>query len=552
MIEVVCLNNNRKVNVSIGTTLNQLALQLDIKTTFPILGAMVNNKLKDVNYTIHKPSTIEYFDISSKYGIQMYINSLSFVLYKAVKELHPECELQILMPVSKGRYCEIKGLEGDLTPESVAAIKQKMREIIDAAMPITRTEMTSEDALALLLKHQLNVHAELIKERKTLYCSIYAIGDTFLYFPFYLTHSTGVLHLFDLMPYKNGMLLQYPTQHNPAEIPQLIKMEKLFSVLKEYKSWVKLLEVPNVRDLNKKVEENKINTFIRMSEALHEKRLAQVADRIAQKETVKIVLLSGPSSSGKTTTCKRLSVQLGVLGYHPVEISMDNFFVERDDTPKDSEGNYDFEDLHALDLDLFNQTLKSLLNGETVSMPTFNFQAGKKEWKDDNTLKMESNSLLVIEGIHALNPELIANIEDKYKFKIFVSALIPIALDALNPLSSTDNRLLRRIVRDHNYRGYSALETLKRWKSVRAGEDKNILPYQGHADEMFNSALLCEYGVMKCFLDPILNEVPINEPEYADAQRLLKLLSFFKQIPLGEVPSLSILREFLGGSHFVY
>lgn len=538
-------------NVSIGTTLNQFVNQIGIEQPYPILGAMVNNKVKDLTYPIHKPSIINFFDIRSCHGISMYIASLIFVLYKAVKDLYPEGELQVIMPISKGRYCEIHKLSTSLTPDIILKIRSRMAEIISANMQITKIEMPEKMAVESLYREHLDVQAELLKQRKTLYHTIYGLDNLYLYFPFNLVDFTGVLHKFDLVPYEDGMLLQYPVFTHPDNIPVPEKQEKLFSVLKEYKSWVKLLEVPSIKDLNQKVEENTIKAFVRMSEALHEKRLSQIADAIHNKQTAKIVLLSGPSSSGKTTTCKRLSVQLGVLGYKPIEISMDNFFVERENTPKDEHGDYDFEDLQALDLELFNNTLQNLLDGKEVEMPTFNFQLGKKEWHGHH-LQMGEKSILVIEGIHALNPRLIENIDDKYKFKIFASALTPIAFDALTPLSSTDNRLLRRIIRDHKYRGYTALETLKRWKSVRQGENKNILPYQGYADEMFNTALLCEFGVIKNAVEPILTEVPSNEPEYADAQRLLKLLSFFKPIPLTEIPSLSILREFLGGSDFAY
>jgi uridine kinase len=337
----------------------------------------------------------------------------------------------------------------------------------------------------------------------------------------------------------------------PANIGSTRQLPKLFAVYKQYKQWVQELGVPYLNDINKKIDHEEINDFILISEAFHEKLLANMADQIHQRKNVKVVLLSGPSSSGKTTTCKRLSVQLGVLGYKPVQISVDNFFVERDETPKDEDGNFNFEAIEAIDLNLFNHTVKRLLAGEKVEMPSFNFALGKKEWKG-NTLKMEDRSILVIEGIHCLNPQLTSQIDDDRKFKIFVSALISLSIDSQNPIPTSDNRLLRRLIRDYKYRGYSALSTLKQWHSVRAGEIKYIFPFQENADVMFNTSLLCELGVLKKYAIPILQEVPQTEPEFAEARRLLKFLSFVKSIPDHAVPPGSILREFVGGSNFEY
>ena len=551
MITIHIQNTNKDLTVPFGMSVQEVAKQEKIQLEYPVMGALINKKVRECAYRIHKPCTVQFFDITSSYGNLMYIRSLYFILYKAVKEtLSPQVKLKILHSISGGKYCELDNLDQPLDQHLVSQLYKRMREIVDSNLPFERVELPTEEAVQLFKNEGLEDKYELLRNRTRIYTSIYKLGNTVNYYFGNLAPSTGVIHLFGLELYESGLLLKAPQQQHPTTLSHTHRVPKLFSVYQDYKKWANTIGIPCVYNVNKKIVEGKIQDIILISEAYHEKMLAKIADQINERKA-KVVLISGPSSSGKTTSCKRLSVQLGILGYDPVQISVDDFFVEREETPKDENGQYDFESIDAIDLKLFNDTLKRLINGEEVPLPTFDFTLGKKLWKG-NTIQLKENSIMVIEGIHCLNPRLTEQIDDNIKFKLFVSALTCISIDQQNPIPTTDNRLIRRIIRDYNYRGYSAQETISRWPSVRRGENRNIFPFQENADAMFNTSLICEMGVLKQYAIPILAAVPENCVEFAEAYRLLKFLTYFKMIPENNIPGTSILREFVGGSKFKY
>lgn len=551
MITVHIQNTNKTLTIPFGMTVQELAKQENIRLEYPVMGALINNKVRECAYRIHKPCTVQFFDMTSSYGHLMYTRSVYFILYKAVKETLPKhVRLKILHSISGGKYCELDNLDQALDHALVSRLYKRMREIVESNIPFERMELPSKEAVQLFKDEGLEDKFELLRNRTRIYTSIYKLGDTVNYYFGNLAPSTGVIHLFGLELYESGLLLKVPQPQHPTTLSHTHQVPKLFSVYQDYKKWANTIGIPYVYNVNKKIAEGNIQDTILITEAYHEKLLAKIADQIHERQS-KVVLISGPSSSGKTTTCKRLSVQLGILGYDPVQISVDDFFVEREETPKDENGEYDFESVDAIDLKLFNDTLNRLLQGEEVPLPTFDFSAGKKLWKG-NTIQLRPNSILVIEGIHCLNPRLTEQIDDSIKFKLFVSALTCISIDRQNPIPTTDNRLIRRIIRDYNYRGYSAQQTISRWPSVRRGENRNIFPFQENADAMFNTSLICEMGVLKKYAIPILLAVPENSVEFAEAYRLLKFLSYFKVIQEENIPGTSILREFVGGSKFKY
>lgn len=551
-VSIYCITMKKVVEVPYGTPLQEFIKTHHIQLETDVLGALVNNKVRDLTYRIHKPAIIDFFDYSSTYGHDMYVRSLYFLLCKAVDDLLPRSvKLHIKHSISGGRYCTITNMDEPLTEDLVSRLYQQMRKLVDKDLPIERVGMLTPDAVKLFQDHGLEDKFELFKNRDRIFTSVYALGDVVNYYYGFMAPSTGYLKMFGLEKYESGMLLKVPSSKNINVLPKTRHLPKLFSVYQRQKEWAEQMGVPYVYEMNRLVAEDKALDTILMAEAFQEKRIASVADAIKNRPEVKMVLISGPSSSGKTTTCKRLSVQLGVLGYHPVQISVDDFFVERDETPKDKNGKYDFEALEAVDLPLFNKTLADLIAGKRVELPTFDFANGTKLWTG-KSIQLDEKSIMVIEGIHCLNPKLTEQVPDEVKFKIFVSALTSISIDRQNPIPTTDNRLIRRIVRDYNYRGYSAVDTLRRWRSVRNGEEKNIFPFQENADEMINTSLIFELGVLKPYATAILNEVPETCVEYAEATRLLKFLSFFKTIPEVAIPGTSILREFVGGSKFNY
>ena len=529
----------------------EIANSEKVALPYPILGALVNNKVRDLTYRIHKPSRVNFFDITSLYGNAMYCRSLYFILFKSVRDLLPGVKLRILHSISSGKYCALDGLDGGVTETLVGKLESYMMELVRRNIPFKRVELPTAEALEEYRRYGMDEKEKMFRHRSRIYTSIYRLDDCINYYYGFLLPSTGYLTSFKLEKYENGLLLKAPSRAHPDKINATRPLPKLFSVYKEYKEWATRFGVPYVMDLNDKVLDGSITDLIHLTEANLERKFAKIADNIAARKKVKMVLICGPSSSGKTTSCKRLSVQLALAGYKPVQISVDDFFVERDETPRDKNGDFDFEALEAIDLELFNRTLLGLAQGKEMPLPTFDFPSGKKKW-EGKSVKMEENSILIVEGIHCLNPRLTSSVPDEVKYKIYVSALTSISIDSQNPIPTTDNRLIRRIVRDHKYRGYSALDTLRRWQSVRNGEVRNIYPYQENADDMINTALIYEMGILKPYAVPVLNEVPETVPEYAEACRLLKFLSYFEPILEKNIPGVSIIREFVGGSNFHY
>ncbi len=555
MIRVFCENNQSTHYFPLGTSLSEMALQSEIAPdNQTILGAMVNNEVHELSYEIYKPKNIFLLTYQHSYGKQMYIRSLTMVLYKAIKDSFPLLRLKVEHSISKGLYCELTGpaMDKDMHREVVMQIKHRMQEIIQEDYPITRDEVETSEAIQIFKDLGLNDKVKLLSSRTHLYSSVYQLDDIRDYYYGPLVPSTGFLKVFDLIPYYHGMLLIFPKTENPMELEDIVIQPKMFEIFQEHKDWVEILEVPTVGELNAMVESKKISELIKVAEALQEKKLASIADQIHEhKHPIRAIFVSGPSSSGKTTFTKRLAIQLRVLGYRPLQISLDNYFVEREKTPRDEHGEYDFETPDALDIRLFSNQMRDLLDGKPVIMPRFSFTNGSRYFVDKE-LQMEERSILIIEGIHALNPLLSDFIDSREQFKVYVSAFTQLNLDLHNRIPTTDNRLIRRMVRDSLYRGYSALDTLSRWPSVRRGEDRYIFPFQEQADVMFNTALIFELSVLKWYAQPLLEQVPRNVSVYAEAKRLMKFLSYFQAIPDHDIPATSILREFLEGSSFEY
>ncbi|MDR1848246.1 MAG: nucleoside kinase [Bacteroidales bacterium] len=552
MVEIYCVNNNKKVFVSEGTNLFEVIRQADLSVMQEqILGAYVNNKVQNMYYNLFSPKRVEFITLNNANGRRMYAFSLMFVMYRAVKELFPQGELRIEHSLSEGYYTEVQNVS--MQPdEMVTKLKNRMLELIAADIKFDRKIEESANAAVLFDAVGMKEKAELVRERQKIYTKVDCLGETINSFFFELVPSTSYLKEFDLKAFNRGMILVMP---NSKKVSATRDNSKLFSVFQEHKHWIEILQTPYVKDLNADIVKglSSQKRIIQISEALHEKKYVEIADSINRKRNeIKFVFLAGPSSSGKTTSCRRIATQLAVLGFDPLEISLDDYFVDREFTPKDKDGNLDFEALDALDLRFFNSQMQDLLAGKEIRLPKFDFYTGKRG--DSQTcLQMKENSILIIEGIHALNPKLSHGIERKHKYNVFVSALTQIAIDRHNLISTSDNRLLRRIVRDNNFRGYSAEETISRWQSVRDGEEKHIFPFQENADSIFNSSLLYEISVLKPFVEPLLANVPQKSLSYAEARRLQNFLSLFKPINNGEfIPPTSIMREFLGGSSFDY
>lgn len=551
-IAVVCKNTGTTKLIARGSSLLKVIDEFGIQKPYPILGALINNEVRELSFEVFHPLTVEFFDITHPDGMRMYVRGLSFVLYKAVHEHFPNATLRIKHSISKGIYCKIENLPDELKHSDIDSIKQRMRAIVNDDKPFIRVEEETEVVIRKFEEHNLFDKIELLKHRGRNYTSYYKLNGHINAFYGYMVPSTGCLQVFDLNKYYNGMLLQIPQKGNPSQVENLVIQNKLFEIFQEFSQWVNILNVPDVSDLNDSCHNGKSEVFIKVSEALHEKKIGQIADNIrSHNHQVKIILISGPSSSGKTTFAKRLAIHLIVNGMKPLTLSLDNYFVDRDKTPLDEKGGHDFEAVEALDIELFNQNLVSLLQGEKIKLPKYSFATGKRVY-DGETMQMNPENVLIIEGIHGLNPKLTSSIPAESKFKIYVSALTTLNIDNHNRVSTTDNRLIRRIVRDYRYRKYSARETISRWPSVRAGEEKHIFPFQEEADAMFNSALLYELSVLKPFAEPILLEVQPNQPEYSEAVRLLGFFRYLKPLKPNEIPPTSILREFLGGSSFSY
>lgn len=550
VIQIRCKNNKKIVNVNIGSTLSDVLNEINLKMPYGPVCAKVNNKVEGLHYRLYHKKDVEFLDMTSGSGSRNYTRSVFFVLCKAVKDIWPESHVVIDIPVSNGYYCDLR-IGRPVTEEDVDKVKARMDEIIAAAMPICRHESVTEKAIKLFSDLGDTAKVKLLQTTGRLYTTYYEIDG---YYDFYygsLLTNTKQIYLYGLDKYYDGMLLRIPTLKDPSILPEMIRQDKLFEIFKEHHHWQDVMEIRTVGDFNNAVDTDHSIDLINISEALQEKKIAHIADEIAKRKGVKLILLAGPSSSGKTTTCKRLSIQLIANGLRPLQISLDDYFVDREQSPRDENGDYDFESIHALNLKLINEQFNALFNGEEVELPRYDFPTGKSV-KSGNKLKMEDNNVLVVEGIHALNPELTAQIPEELKYRVYVSALTTILLDDHNYIPTTDNRLLRRIIRDYKYRGVDARETIRRWPSVRAGENKWIFPFQENADVMFNSAMLFELAVIKQQAEPLLEQVPENCPEYSEAYRLLKFLKYIKPIPNTDIPPTSLLREFLGGSSFKY
>ena len=550
MIQIRCKNNKKTQKVEIGSTLFDVFSAFDLKMTHGPVSARVNNKVEGMHYRVYNSKDVEFLDMTSSSGSRAYTRTLFFVLCKAVQDIYPNTDVVIDIPVSNGFYVDIR-LGRPVVEEDVNILRRRMQEIIDAKMPIRRYMVPTEDAIALFQEKGDVEKVKLLKTSGSIYTTYYKIGE---YVDFYygtlLTNTSG-LYLFGLEKYYDGMLLRIPSLKNPDVLGEMTRQDKMFDIFKEHHRWQDILGIRTVGDFNQAIDAGHATDIINISEALQEKKIANIAEDIANRQGVKLVLLAGPSSSGKTTSCKRLSIQLAVNGLKPLQISLDDYFVDRDKTPKDDNGEYDFESIYALNLDLLNEQFNALFRGEEVELPKYDFPSGKSV-KSGKKLKMEPNNVLVVEGIHALNPELTAHIPQEQIYRVYASALTTILLDNHNYIPTTDNRLLRRIIRDYKYRGVSAQETIHRWPSVRAGENKWIFPYQENADAMFNTAMLYELSVIKMQAEPLLQQVPENCEEHAEAYRLLKFLKYFKGIPYNNLPPTSLLREFLGGSSFHY
>lgn len=554
MLQIYCKNNNSTREFPEGSSLLDIYNGFNLVMPYGPVSAKVNNKVESLDFRVYYNKDIEFLDITSSSGMRTYVRSLFFVLVKAVEELYPQGNISLEHPISKGYFCKLH-IDRTIGLDDVQRIKQKMQEIIAADIPYTRTECHTEKVVCLFEERGMPDKARLLDTYGQLYSYYYQLGDTVDCYYSSLVPSTGYIHLFDIVKYYDGLLLRIPNRENPTKLEEVVKQEKMLEVFQEYHRWNQILGISTVGDLNVACNHGHATDLINVSEALQEKKIAQIADEITHRDQdgkrVKLVLISGPSSSGKTTFSKRLSIQLMTNGLKPYPISLDDYFVNRNDTPLDENGKHDFESLYAVDLPFFEEQLTTLLNGGEVELPRYNFTTGKREMSGKK-LRIDEHMILIIEGIHALNPALTPHIPNENKYKVYVSALTTILLDNHNYIPTTDNRLLRRIIRDYKYRNYSAEETIARWPSVREGEEKWIFPYQENADAMFNSALLFELAVLKDYVEPVLRKVPNRCPEYSEAHRLLRFLNYFVSVQDKELPPTSLLREFLGGSSFQY
>ena len=549
-VSIHIINNGKTVEAPVGATLEEVYQMSGLQMEHGPISAHVNNKVEGMHFRVYKQKEVEFLDITSSSGSRAYTRSLFFVLCKAAHDLYETCKVSIDIPVSNGYYVNLN-IGRPVTLDDAGAIRRRMQEIIDAALPIHRHETTTEEAIKMFSILHNKSKVKLLQSTGRLYTTFYDIDGYVDYYYGSLLTNTSQLYLFGVEKYYDGLLLRLPSREHPDELGEMTNQDKMFGIFKEHHQWQGILGLRTIGDLNEAIDKGYSPQLIMISEALQEKKIARIADEIARRQGVKLVLIAGPSSSGKTTTCKRLSVQLAVNSIKPVAISLDDYFLDRDKTPRDEKGDYDFENLHALNLPLLNEQLTALFRGEEVELPRYDFPTGTSQ-KSGKRLRLGENEILVVEGIHALNPELTSQIPDEQIFRVYASALTTVLLDNHNYIPTTDNRLLRRIIRDHKYRAVSARETIRRWPSVRAGENKWIFPFQENADAMFNTAMLFELAVIKSQAEPLLEQVPENCPEHAEAYRLLKFLRYIKPIPETQIPPTSLLREFLGGSSFEY
>lgn len=556
-IKVFCKNIDSYIEVEGGITLLELSENIASDLSFKPVCALVNNKTEGLDYRVFAPKQVEFMDRTSVAGRNMYIRSLCMMLYKVCDEVEPDLSLRIELSISRGHYCRLltpSGHAADVSSEIVEKLKNKLRKLVERNLPFVREEMLTSDVIEIFKKQNLIAKVRLLESINSLYTTFYRLDDLADSYYGPLAPSTGYIDVFDLIPYKSGFLLMGPNPKDMTIPASPINQEKMYQAFTDHLKFNKIIRVSNVGELNKAVERKQTAQLINVAEAMHDKLLGRISDEILYRRKnggANVVLIAGPSSSGKTTSCKRLAIQLMTNLMVPKMISLDDYFVNRDRTPRDETGDYDYESLYALDLDRFNSDMRRLLDGEEINLPTYSFEFGKRMEKK-RPLKLDKNDVLIIEGIHGLNPELTKGLNSDQLFKIYVSALTTLHIDDHNWISTTDNRLLRRIVRDYKYRHTSALETIRRWPSVRRGEEKWIFPFGENADATFNSSLIFELGVMKSYAEPLLHEVPHNVSQYAEAARLIRFLSYFKSIPVDQIPSTSLLREFLGGSSFKY
>lgn len=557
-IQIRCKNNKKTQKIAIGSSLSDVFRELNADGSLtdqqnmpcgPVT-AKVNNKVEGMGFRLYHPKDIEFLGMDSPAGSRAYTRTLFFVLCKAVRDLYPDGAVVIDIPVSNGYYCNLK-IGRPVVQQDVDNLRQRMQQIIDAAMPIRRHEAPTDEAIKLFSALGTHSKVKLLETLGSLYTTYYDLDGFVDYFYGALLTNTSQLYLYGLEKYYDGLLLRIPSVKDPHTLGEMTRQDKMFEIFKEHHRWQNILGIGTVGEFNSAVQAGHVNDIINVSEALQEKRIGQIADEIAARQGVKMVLIAGPSSSGKTTTCKRLSIQLLTNGIKPVQISLDDYFVDREFTPKDEKGDYDYESIYSLNLELLNNQLAALFRGEEVELPHYNFHTGRSE-RSGKRLKLEKHQVLVVEGIHALNPLLTAQIPDDQKYRVYASALTTILLDTHNYIPTTDNRLLRRIIRDVKYRGCSAAETIRRWPSVRAGESKWIFPFQENADAMFNTAMIYELAVIRTQAEPALEQVHENCPEYAEAYRLRKFLKYFEPVSFTNLPPTSLLREFLGGSSFEY
>jgi uridine kinase len=564
MIEVYCENLKKSVQCEPGTTLSQLLKKINLSNKWPILAAIVDNQLKELLFPIYMPHRVQFIDYTHRDGQRCYSRSLIFVLQRVVAKLYPQYLLIVDYNLQNGMYCELRELEPEedgtpkvvtLSEEEIDLICEEMLKLIEADLPFTREKIHTEDAVKIFRQHHQEQKAVLHELRGKFFTTVYYLDGYADHFYGPLTESTGVLKTFFLESFSRGFLLNIPPITYPYKVQKTPYQYKLFDVFKEHSQWCSILGVKGVGTLNSTILANKSRDMIQIAEGLHERKYADIADKIYERRgDVRLVLIAGPSSSGKTTTSKRVALQCRVLGINPIIIEMDNYFVDRERTPRDENGNYDFESFQALDVDFLSLQMNQLFEGKAVQLPKFNFTEGKRTF-NGNILQMNENDILIMEGIHALNPNLTKDMPSNKYYKIYASALTSLSLDENNNISTSDNRLLRRIVRDANFRGVSPEETILRWPSVRRGEIENIFPYQENADVMFNSALIYELPVLKYYVEPSLRRIHPNSPASVESIRLLKFLSYVQEMQPSEIafiPPTSVIREFIGGSSFIY
>lgn len=548
-IKIICKNNGKSIEVPFGTTISEAQLLLQVQTESPIVGALINNKPACLHSGLYNNKTIEFIEQNSSIGKRIYVRSLVFLLYKAIQDTYPQARFRVEYAISNGYYCTITINKERISTQQLEDIKNRATQLVEQDLPIELFYEPRQQTIQLFKDNNDTGVSNLLAYQKSYYTYYYQLGGTTDFYADLLVPSTKYLTQFDLCAYFDGFLIRVPQKDNANQLEEIIQQRKTYEIYKEHVNWCNLMGINNITDLNALTKEQR-STCIKVAEALHEKKIAKIAEQIVENKDIRIVLIAGPSSSGKTTTSKRLSVQLAASGVRPRTLSLDNYYLTHDKTPLDEFGELDFESLYALDLPLLNQQLQQLIAGETIIPPIFNFKTEQRE--QGKPMQLNENEILVIEGIHGLNPELTASIPEKLKFKVYASALTALSLNDHNWISASDTRLLRRIIRDYKYRNYPAYKTIDRWPSVRRGEDKWIFPFQENADAMFNSSLLFELASIKRQAEPILNEVPQDSDSYPEARRLLHLLDFVVGIPYSEIPQTSLLREFLGGSGFRY